>query len=71
MDEIKIELEWLQAKKQGIQISITKPTEYGRWPSDEEFLALQPLLVELVQTQAKIDALEEVLHSIKSNMECV
>jgi len=67
MEEIKIEIECLQSLKEEIQIAITKPTEYGRWPSDNDFLALQPLLSKLVKTQAKIDTLNEVLIAIESN----
>lgn len=67
MEELKIEIDCLKARKSGIQIAISRPFEYDRWPPDDEFYALIPLLSELTLVQGKIDVLEEVLHSVISN----
>ena len=66
-EEIEIKIECLYAKRYEVQLAILKPSEQGRWPSDKEFLAMGTLVDGLRTVQTKIDVLEEILDSIRSN----
>jgi len=68
MEEIEIEIDCLETQKQSIQLAIAHPFQYGRSPSDNEYLEIGPLIIELIQVQSKLDVLEETLESMKNNM---
>lgn len=67
MNELIIELKYQKDKKQELQIKIAKIFDYGRWPNDDDFLSLYPILINLIKIQSKIDGFEEVIKAIESN----
>ncbi len=60
-EAVTITLDSLEIKKQEIQLAIVKPFEYSRWPNDNEFTALHPLLLQLSNVQVQIDILKGLL----------
>lgn len=67
MEEIIIALGVLTSKKTGIEIDITRFTEYGRFPVDHEFARIGELCEQLKFTISKIEVLQELKETIESN----
>ena len=68
MEELVIELDCLRAKRGDLEISISKPFEYGRSPENAEYLELEAIINELKEVTVKISFAEEVISSIESNL---
>jgi len=71
MEEIEIEIDCLKNKKSETELSIVKPTEYGRWPSDEDFSMIGDKCRELKIITAQIEVLESVKQAVLSNSKSV
>ena len=68
MKTLRVTLECLEADKSEIQIAITKPTEYGKWPSGEEFALIAKLSLLLNIINAQLEALEDLKEAIEHNL---
>lgn len=67
MEELEIAIDVLKQKKSDLQILMSKPFEYGRWPNDNEFEEITSNGIELGKVEAQIFALTETLDCIKTN----
>lgn len=66
-EEIKIELECLDSTKEQIKVSISNFFSYNRFPNDDDFNDMLPLMLKLSNVNAQIDILKDVLQSIIHN----
>ena len=66
-ETIQIAIDIYKNKASDIELSIVKPTEYGRWPTDDEFAALRDKCDALKIIKAQVFVLEELLDAVSNN----
>ena len=69
MEELAIEIDCLEAKKNGLQLEIVSFTEHGRFPADHEFVRIGELSEQLNHTNAQLEVLVLLQRTINSNSE--
>ena len=67
MEELTIAIDCYKSKKHTLELEITGPTQYGKWPNDKEFELILAKSTELKAVKEKISMLEELKEDIESN----
>ena len=67
MEELTIAIDCYKSEKNTLELEITRPTQYGKWPNDREFELILAKSTELKAVKEKISMLEELKKDIESN----
>ena len=67
MEELKITIEILLTDKQDLQNKVVSFSQYGRYPSDDDFMEIHSLLENWFQVKHAIECLTELQSEIKKN----
>ena len=67
MEDLIITIDCYKSDKSTLELEITRPTEYGKWPTDQEFELILVKSKELKIVKEKISMLEELKKDIESN----
>ena len=67
MEEIKIQIECLESEMQALTNKVYGYSQYGRYPSDSDWLEIMSLLNEWANKRQQLIALQECLSAIVNN----
>lgn len=67
MEELEITIDGLLKDQQDLQNKVIGFSQYGRYPSDEDFIEIHSLLENWLQIKSQVECLQQLKSAIVSN----